>query len=85
MHIVAKCPAAKEALDSRAAELREHVDAAFTSRGRSFRDLPAGVLTDLTLAILDVVFHFWFRQGAQDIQTSANEVLATLGRMTFDD
>ena len=84
MQIVAKCPAAKEALDSRAADLREHVDAAFTSRGRAFRDLPARVLTDLTLAILDVVFHFWFRQGVQDIQTSANEVLATLGRMTLD-
>jgi len=81
MQIVTKCPAAKDALHSRGAELRERVEAAFASRGRVFRDLPSGVLTDLTLAILDVVFHFWFRQGEQDIRASANQVLATLGHM----
>ena len=85
MQIVARYPAAKEALNSRAPELRKRVEAAFASRGRAFRRLPPGVLTDLTLAILDAVFHFWFRQGEQDIETSTNEVLATLGLMAFDE
>lgn len=85
MQIVAKYPAAKEALNSRTPELRKRVEAAFASRGGSFRDLSAGVLTDLTLAVLDVVFHFWFRQGEQDIRVSADQVLATLGRMALDD
>jgi AcrR family transcriptional regulator len=85
MQILAKYPAAKDALNSRAPELRKRVEEAFASRGKAFRDLAPGVLTDLTLAVLDVVFHCWLRQGEHDVQTSANQVLATLGRMALDD
>jgi AcrR family transcriptional regulator len=81
MQILAKYPAAKEALSSREAELRKCVEAAFASRGGPFRDLEPALLADLTLAILDVVFHFWFRQGEQDIEAAVDQVWRALGRM----
>ena len=81
MQIVSKYAAAKEALNSRDAELRERVEAAFVSRGGAFRVLAPGLLTDLTLAILDVVFHYWFKHGGQDARTAADQVWVALGCM----
>jgi AcrR family transcriptional regulator len=78
MQILAKYPAAKEALNSRSSELRQIVEAAFVSRGEPFTGLPVAVLTDLTLALLDTVFHHWLKQGEQDIRVSAEQVLTTL-------
>ncbi len=82
MQVVTQYPAAREALHSRDGELRECVAAAFLSRGKPFRDLPPGVLTGLTLAVLDVVFYYWFRQGEDDIRVSAAQVLEVLGQMS---
>jgi AcrR family transcriptional regulator len=82
MQIVSRCPAAREALNSRAPELRQRVEAAFASRGADLGHLSAGILADLTLALLDVVFHHWFAQGEQDIGAAAEQVLNTLDRIT---
>lgn len=84
MQVVAMCPSANDALNSRAAELRARVEAAYASRGGAFHDLGPGVLTHLTFAFLDVAFHVWFRQGAPDIDTSVDRVFATLSCMVCD-
>jgi len=81
MQILAKYPGAKEALNSRMPELQERVKAAFASRGGPFRDLAPELVTNLTLAILEVIFHFWFEQGEPDICVAADQVLATVGCM----
>lgn len=81
MQILSKYPAAREALHSRAPELRDRVEAAFHSRGGALCDLNAVLLTELTLAVLDTIFHAWFRAGEEDIQTTADRVFATLGQM----
>jgi AcrR family transcriptional regulator len=83
MQILSAYPSATVALKSRAGELRQKVQEAFDSRGGAFRDLAPGVLAELTLAVLDIVFHFWFRQGEQDIGDAVDRVFATLGHMAF--
>jgi AcrR family transcriptional regulator len=82
MRIVGADPAAREALRSRTAELREVVRTAYASRGAAIGDLAPGLLADLTLAILDVVLHDWLEKGGQDIRASVDEVFATLRSMT---
>jgi AcrR family transcriptional regulator len=87
MQIAAKYPAAKEAQQSQTAELQERVEAAFAQRwaGHSEEDLTPGVVAGLTLSVLSVIFRVWFEQGQQDISATADQVLATLGRLVCQD
>jgi AcrR family transcriptional regulator len=87
MQIAAKYPAAKEAQQSQTAELQERVEAAFAQRcaGHSEEDLTPGVIAGLTLSVLSVIFRVWFEQGQQDISATADQVLATLGRLVCQD
>lgn len=83
MQILAKYPAAREALHTRSAELRQRVEAAYAARGGHFRRVDSGILTGLTLAVLDVVFHHWFRNGEPDIRRTVDQVLAAMGLMAL--
>ncbi|HLK67414.1 MAG TPA: TetR/AcrR family transcriptional regulator [Bryobacteraceae bacterium] len=87
MEIAAKYPAAKEAQQSRTAELQERVEAAFARHvaGQNGEDLTPHVVTGLTLSVLAVIFRAWFEHGQQDISVTANQVLATLDRLVCHD
>jgi AcrR family transcriptional regulator len=88
MQVAAKYPDVREAQQTRAGELREGVEAAFAKRFGGCRgkgDMTPGVLGELTLSILAVIFHLWFEQGQPDISVTAEQVLATLGRLVCDD
>lgn len=78
MEIAAKYPAAREALQSRIAELQERVAAAFAPR---CRDFPPDVVASLTLSVLGVIFQEWFVRGDEDVAVTAERVLNTLGRL----
>ena len=82
MQIAAKYPAAREAHQSRAAELQERVEKAFALRsGEDVEDLAPRMVAGLVLSVLSVIFRVWFEQGQQDISATAERVLATLGRL----
>jgi AcrR family transcriptional regulator len=83
MQIAAKYPAAKEAQESRAAELRQRVEKALSGRCEE-KDLPPGILAGLILSVLDVTFRLWFEQGDQDASELAERVLASLRSLVCD-
>jgi hypothetical protein len=86
MQIAAKYPAAREAHQSRAAELQDRVEKAIALRsGESAADLAHGMVAGLILSVLAVIFRAWFEQEQQDISDIADQVLATLGRLVCDD
>jgi len=82
MQIVTKYPAARIAQEERANDLHARVEAAFARRiPKSEKHLTPGVVAGLTLSVLTVIFRVWFEQGQGDITTTAEQVLATLGRL----
>ena len=83
MEIAAKYPAAREALQSRIAELQGRVAAAFEPRCRhsANSDFPPEVVASLTLSVLGVIFQEWFVHGDEDVAATAERVLETLGRL----
>jgi AcrR family transcriptional regulator len=82
MQIAAKYPAAREAHQSRAAELQERVEKAIALRsGVAGADSAHGMVAGLILSVLAVIFRAWFEQDRQDISATADQVLATLGRL----
>jgi len=86
MRIAAKYPAAREAHQSRAAELQERVERAIALRnGQAVADLAHGMVAGLILSVLAVIFRAWFEQDQQDISATADQVLATLGRLVCHD
>ena len=86
MRIAAKYPAAREAHQSRAAELQARVEKAFALRSEEAgADLAHGMVAALILSVLSVIFRAWFEQDRPDISATADEVLATLGRLVCDD
>jgi AcrR family transcriptional regulator len=87
IQIVVKYPAAREAQQSRVAELHARVEAAYALRirARSKRDLMPGVLSELTLSVLPLIFRSWFEHGDEDISSTVDQVLITLGRVVCTD
>ncbi len=81
MQIAAKYPAAREAHQSRAAELHERVEKAIALRSEAAPDLAHGMVAGLILSVLAVIFRAWFEQDQQDISATADQVLATLGSL----
>lgn len=82
MQIVTKYPAARIAQEARASDLHARVEAAFARRVRkSEKTLSPGVAAGLTISVLSVIFRVWFEQGEGDITATAEQVLATLGRL----
>ena len=83
MEIAAKYPAAREALQSRIAELQGRVAAAFAPRchDSSNADFPPEVVASLTLSVLGVIFQEWFVRGDEDVSATAGRVLDTLGHL----
>jgi AcrR family transcriptional regulator len=82
MQIVTKYPAARIAQEERANDLHARVEAAFARRIRkSEKQLTPGVVAGLALSVLTVIFRVWFEQGQGDIAATAEQVLATLGRL----
>jgi AcrR family transcriptional regulator len=82
MRIAAKYPAAREAHQSRAAELQERVEKAIALRsGREMEDLAPGMAAGLILSVLGVIFRAWFEQDQEDISATAHRVLARLDRL----
>jgi AcrR family transcriptional regulator len=79
MEIATKYPAAREALQSRIAELQGRVAAAFEPRCPA--DFPPEVVASLTLSVLGVIFQEWFVRGDEDVSATAGRVLDTLGRL----
>jgi AcrR family transcriptional regulator len=80
MAIAAKYPAAREAHQTRAAELQDRVREAYLRRlkKRSKENLTPAVLAALTISILNIVFESWFAQSDSDISIVCEKVLATV-------
>jgi AcrR family transcriptional regulator len=86
MQIAAKYPAAREAHQSRAAELQERVERAIALRSpEAAVDLAHGMVAGLILSVLAVIFRAWFERDQQDVSATAGQVLATLGRLVCHD
>jgi len=82
MQIVTKYPAARIAQEERANDLQARVEAAFAQRiQKSEKHLTPAVVAGLALSVLTVIFRVWFEHGQGDITTTAEQVLATLGRL----
>ena len=82
MGIVTKYPAARIAQEARSNDLHARVEKAFASRiKKTEKQLPPAVVAALTLSVLTVIFRIWFEQGQGDITATAEQVLATLGRL----
>jgi AcrR family transcriptional regulator len=83
MEIAAKYPAAREALQSRIAELQGRVAAAFATRCHHSSNavFPPEVVASLTLSVLGVIFQEWFVHGDEEVAATAERVLDTLGRL----
>lgn len=83
MEIAERYPAAREAQIARAAELQDLVAEAYARRCRKDTEgaLQAQVLAGLTISMLSVAFHAWFRRGSQQISVAAEQVFATLAEI----
>lgn len=81
MEIAARSAAAREAQLSRMSELQEQVAQAYAARSAKKDSLTPGILAGLTLSVLSVTFRAWFRNGEQDISSTAKQVFATLGNL----
>jgi AcrR family transcriptional regulator len=80
MAIAAKYPAAREAHQTRAAELQGRVQEAYLRRlkKRSRQHPTAAVLAALTISILNIVFESWFAQPDSDISAICEKILAAV-------
>lgn len=78
MAISAKYPAAREAQQSRIAEVHDRLAAAFARRCKD--DLRSHVLAALTLSSLSLTYRVWFTKGKKDIDAAAQAVFEELAR-----
>jgi AcrR family transcriptional regulator len=74
MEIAARYPAAREAQQSRLAEVQDRVAEAFARRCKD--DVTAHVLAGLTLSALSLSYRVWFTEGKKDIASAVEHVLA---------
>ena len=74
MEIAARYPAAREAQQSRVAEVQDHLAEAFARRCKD--EVAAHVLAGLTLSALSLAYRVWFAQGNKDIVSAVERVLA---------
>lgn len=80
MGIAVKCPAAREAHQSRTPELLERIEAALAQRygNRSMDGLTPRIVAQMILSVLSLIFMQWFEQGDDDIAITAEQILGTL-------
>jgi AcrR family transcriptional regulator len=79
MEIVARCPAAREAMASRLSSVREQIEDAF---GRRCKDaFTVQVLSSLAVSALGLATQRWFATG-QDISKTVREVFASIAKVT---
>jgi AcrR family transcriptional regulator len=85
MEIAERYPGAREAQIARAAELQDRVAEAFARRCKaSEKDEPgAQALAALTISMLSVAFHSWFRCGTQDIAVTTEHLFETLADIVY--
>ena len=76
MAIAAKYPAAREAQQSRVAELQDRVAEAFARRCKD--RFTSHVLAALTLSALSLTYRAWFAKGKKDIGAAAQRVFDEL-------
>lgn len=83
MEIAERYPAAREAQIARMSEVQDHVAEAYARRCKKNEEgaLQAQVLAGLTISMLGVAFHAWFRRGSQQISVTAGHVFATLAEI----
>jgi AcrR family transcriptional regulator len=74
MEIAARYPAAREAQQSRVAEVQDHLAEAFARRCKD--EVAAHVLAGLTLSALSLAYRVWFSQSNKDIVSAVERVLA---------
>jgi AcrR family transcriptional regulator len=87
IQITTKYPAAREAQESRSAELQECVRKAFARRikARSKDDLMPDVLGQLTISVLSVIFRSWYERDGKDISQTVDRVLASVSQIVVPD
>lgn len=81
--VVSKYPAARDAQQSRMAEVEQNVAQAFASRMKKNREnqLASRLLAALTLTILNETMRLWFNSGAREISIVAEQVIAKLSSL----
>lgn len=79
MEIAAMYPAAREAQQSRLAEVQDRVAEAFARRCDD--DVTAHALAGLTLSALSLSYRVWFSEGKKDIGSAVEHVFAGLSKI----
>jgi AcrR family transcriptional regulator len=83
MAIAATQRSAREAQLSGVTELQERVAIAFIARG--LEPIKAGVMAELTLSTLSMVYRIWYRSQRQGVAAAVEQVLSTLSQALFQD